>query len=52
MCKERSSCNGKGKIDRNKKTFIIILPQDKNIAHFIIDYNEFVDLFKKKEYNK
>ena len=49
MCKERSSCKGKGKIDRNKKTFIITLPCDKNVTYVIIDYNKFVELFKKKE---
>ena len=52
MCKERSSWNGKGKIDRNKKNFIITLPCDKNVTHNNIDYNEFVKLFNKKEYNK
>ena len=51
MRKERSSCNGKEKIDRNKKTFIISLPCDESITHFIKDYNVFVELFKKKEYN-
>ena len=48
MCKERSSCKGKGKIDRNKKTFIVTLPCNKNVTDFIIDYNEFIELLKRK----
>ena len=36
-CYNRQNCNGMGKIDIKKKTFIITKPYNKNIAHNIIE---------------
>ena len=52
ICNQRQNCNGSAKIDLKNKEFIITKGCNRNIKHNQINYEEFIDLLKSKQYNK
>ena len=52
ICNNRKSCKGSGKININNNEFIITKTCDENAVHNKIDYDEFCQILKDKDYNK
>ena len=48
-CNVRKKCNGKGKINKNTKEFIITELCNKDIEHNNISYEQFVEEYEKNE---
>ena len=47
-CSIRNLCDGRGKIDIDKKKFIVTNICNEKVEHNRIDYTEFVELYEKK----